>query len=450
MKHSRSRGTKYVLSILLVLAVLAGAQSDRLDGTVTDADGLRTVTFDLPAGKVRVFLPDDIAAGDTISGTVAVEPKGNTPEERAKNQDSLEGMVLDVQEQDKDPLPAGFERGDIRHPYGLKRKDITINLRKTWSSASPHLAISVRSSDGKGPVQTALVKALTSNQPPPKDLMLPTIGQAGRPIRAIGKFDGNAATTHATIGQKPIDVLAESPRQSIFRSPTDIVGPTEIAVNEEGTHNVTGPFRNLSVKLSASKTNLKRGETAKVYLEIKGIEGESEQIPLHVVTTGTVNMQGGNVQYLPITGSSAGSDGIYRRDLTLTATAAGGFSVTATVKPIQPVAGNNTCKCECELAKTPIVSAGKRKGQFSFSPNVAKASCNGNQCSVAKIEYSWTVGAGSTATYTIKGGNTTGQTLTLDVTTAGTVELTVTVTVTCSDGSTCSSTGSKSFPVDAK
>lgn len=37
-----------------------------------------TVVLDTPAGKVRVHLPDDIKAGDTITGTVVVEPNGET------------------------------------------------------------------------------------------------------------------------------------------------------------------------------------------------------------------------------------------------------------------------------------------------------------------------------------------------------------------------------------
>ena len=51
----------------------------------TTRDGLRIVTFDTLQGRVIVNLPDDMRAGDTISGTVIAEPKGNTPEERAKN-----------------------------------------------------------------------------------------------------------------------------------------------------------------------------------------------------------------------------------------------------------------------------------------------------------------------------------------------------------------------------
>jgi hypothetical protein len=38
--------------------------------------GLRTVTLTTPRGHIKVILPDNITAGDTILGTVAAEPKG--------------------------------------------------------------------------------------------------------------------------------------------------------------------------------------------------------------------------------------------------------------------------------------------------------------------------------------------------------------------------------------
>jgi hypothetical protein len=60
------------------------------------ANGLNTTAFDTLEGTVTVNLPDDLAAGDTISGTVISEPKGKTGDEQAKNQDELSGYVVEV------------------------------------------------------------------------------------------------------------------------------------------------------------------------------------------------------------------------------------------------------------------------------------------------------------------------------------------------------------------
>jgi hypothetical protein len=73
----------------------AATQSKRSPNVKT-GDGLSVVTFTVPAGTLTVNLPDDIRAGDTISGTVIAEPKGQTIEERARNLGVLNGLVLEI------------------------------------------------------------------------------------------------------------------------------------------------------------------------------------------------------------------------------------------------------------------------------------------------------------------------------------------------------------------
>ncbi len=93
-----------VLSIWLASSVLCGPVSlilpanaqQSLKGTVTKMGGLNTAVFETPHGKLKVNLPDDAAGGDTISGTVVAEPAGNTPEEKAQNEDELVGYVVAV------------------------------------------------------------------------------------------------------------------------------------------------------------------------------------------------------------------------------------------------------------------------------------------------------------------------------------------------------------------
>src|SRR5262249_11233084 len=61
--------------------------------------GLSTATFDTLQGTVTANLPDDLMAGDTISGTVVAEPKGRTSDEKARNQDQLNGYVVELEKQ---------------------------------------------------------------------------------------------------------------------------------------------------------------------------------------------------------------------------------------------------------------------------------------------------------------------------------------------------------------
>lgn len=57
--------------------------------------GVNVVTFNVPQGIIKVYLPDDMSAGDMISGTVSVKPAGSTDAEKAKNQDVLNGYVIE-------------------------------------------------------------------------------------------------------------------------------------------------------------------------------------------------------------------------------------------------------------------------------------------------------------------------------------------------------------------
>lgn len=68
--------------------------------SLVTANGLHAFRFDAPSGQLTVNLPDDMRAGDTISGTVVAEPKGQTPEARTKNQGELQGYVVSISSAD--------------------------------------------------------------------------------------------------------------------------------------------------------------------------------------------------------------------------------------------------------------------------------------------------------------------------------------------------------------
>ena len=66
---------KIASSLKLVEDYLAMGDGNGLRARTDTAFGLTTTTFDTLEGTVSVNLPDDVAAGDTISGTVTTEPK---------------------------------------------------------------------------------------------------------------------------------------------------------------------------------------------------------------------------------------------------------------------------------------------------------------------------------------------------------------------------------------
>jgi len=408
-------------------------------GVVSTGSGLTDVIFDLPQAKVTVHLPDDMAAGDTISGTVIAEPKAGYVQDNSPNAETLTGVVVDLGDGQKVPVcdPCSALRSFVL-PHVFDQLGRVINV----SLVGPGRNTITK----KVPVQPAGVLATT-------DPNIPTFAQTGHPLPISGPFDGNSSNTLSTIGSQQAVILAESRRKLILRTPGNLTGPVQVSATDNGK-TTSGQVRILSVQLTSQKTKLKSGEETKVHMEIKGLKGEKRNVPVRLVTTGTANMQGGNQQDITIAPGQISSAGTFVKDFTLVGTSTGAFSVTATVQANPPTVGSDgKCKCVCEFANPEIITAGTKqvKGgwQHSFEPNMKNAACNGNQCSVAKIDYAWSVGSGSTATYTIVGGISTAKILTIEATKAGTVDLSVKVTVTCSDGTSCSATGSKSFRVKA-
>src|SRR6185295_5625345 len=92
------------------------------------ADGLYVTTFTTPQGKIYVNLPDDMAAGDVISGTVTTEATGQNDAERAQNLAELKRHVLVVEGQET-LVGAGTFSWSIPRPLHTNSKSISLSLR---------------------------------------------------------------------------------------------------------------------------------------------------------------------------------------------------------------------------------------------------------------------------------------------------------------------------------
>ena len=92
---------EYRLSFVLVIASCVAPPSIRAQSTaeVHTESGLHRVLFHVPQGIIRVNYPDDMAVGDTISGTVYTEPLGKTQKEQDKNSGELSGYVIEKEGQ---------------------------------------------------------------------------------------------------------------------------------------------------------------------------------------------------------------------------------------------------------------------------------------------------------------------------------------------------------------
>lgn len=312
--------------------------------------GAFELTYDtLLYGDLKVYLPDDMAAGDTISGTVVAEPKGSTEEERANNQNKLEGYKFEFDEVGATAQGVMFDTvsGNVKNQIGTSFTGTIPTLKM-----QPHPRYLIRiieAASGKEVANTTLPVQPTPSsvaRPPtitPNDFRLPTIGQQGRPVEIIGPFDGNSSNTslnwkaegsssQAATGNDSgkIEVLAESPRKSVFMSPRDAKGPVDLTLNEKSV-SVKGLFRNVGIGLSVPKTNLLKGESTTLTVLVSGLQDLKQSVPLQLITQGVVQMDGGNTQYFLIPPSLVTQTGTFATTRTLTGQQAGGFTVTATV-----------------------------------------------------------------------------------------------------------------------
>jgi hypothetical protein len=344
-------------------SVSAGDNSPPLppaSAKVETRDGLRTVAFDTVYGVVKAYLPDDMAAGDTISGILLAEPKGQTEEERSKNMSALSEYMIQLGAPTKSDGTSDFTTNvpvsAARNPFTLQLPPssiLTSTVRSVSSGDSGGLGITLTNTSGSfstGGTTTIPIElvslSLQSVAPLKVTYQLPTIGQQGRPIEIFGPFDGNSQNTvlnWTAVRSKVQDfekntenvsggfgLIAESPRKAVFEAPTNVTGPLQLHLTE-GTSVTSGEYRNVGVKLSAPKTNLLRGEHTTLTIEVSGLQGIKQPVPLTLESKGVITMEGGMYQPLVIQPSQVGPDGRYTTTRGITGVQAGVWAATATV-----------------------------------------------------------------------------------------------------------------------
>ncbi|MFY9618273.1 MAG: MbtH family protein [Pyrinomonadaceae bacterium] len=165
--------------------------------------------------------------------------------------------------------------------------------------------------------------------PGPAKIKIPTQAQNGRNLELTGSFDGSAQTTVVTIDGQRAEVLEETASKTVVKVPSNLKGQVKVTV-EEGSGRAEGTCNVINVDVTATKTNLLKGETAIVTVTVTGLDGIKRTIPLHLTTKGVINMEGGNAQLLRIHPGDV-QGGRYTITRKITGRQAGGFDVTATI-----------------------------------------------------------------------------------------------------------------------
>lgn len=305
---------------------VAAAQS-ATSALVQSQRGLHTVSFNTLQGTVRVLLPDDMMSGDTISGTVVLEPAGANELERTANTGVLRGTVIDLGGQ---KVGAGAPVFTVRVPAAAA-ETVLIGFDRPGLRLPVTTAVPLSNA-------AAAARAVARTAATPGRFDWPPTVSTGSPATITGPFDGNAANTKLSLGGAAVPVIAESPRQAVVQlSNKSAPGVSRLAV-QDGPRLARGPVRVVQVSLTAPKTDLVRGEKTLLTVEVSGLQGLAHPVPMQVNTNGTVTTEGGNRQQLVIAPADPGvaAGGVFRLNRTITGTAAGGFEVVAEVVWAQP------------------------------------------------------------------------------------------------------------------
>lgn len=352
---------------LAIFSLPVTAQSSAAPARLVTESGLHQATFETPQGRVRVYLPDDVAAGSTISGTVAVEPAPSRDEGQARrNLDELRGYAVEV----GGPgllipgvrIRAGQQVTVTASRVGLTSpcREVVLNpgpgqrityqlssdgglscgvLVQVGETTRPGLPLILRNSKDEevSRLNIPLVLAPSAARPAtvtPQDYQFPSTAQAGWPIEIHGPFDGDAATTGVRIGDRSVPVLAESPRRIILRDTDAPPGLTKVEVVEGGV-TAAGGIRNIEIKLEADRLNLTRGEQTHLRVTVRGIAGltEDTSIRLRNESPNVVNVEGGNEQILTVPANRTQTGEVQTYTRTLTGVTSGSFGITARLAP---------------------------------------------------------------------------------------------------------------------
>jgi hypothetical protein len=295
-------------------AVPIVAQSPTSD--IQSAGGLHTVAFRTAEGVVRVQIAADAAPGDTLSGVVLAEPAGQSADERQDNLGELNGLVVESQGE-RQAVGGGRYRWSV--PAALRSGRWLVTLRAANGRIVSRAEVPV---DGvRAPV--------VSGGGDPEPFELPNDGQAGQPAVIRGTFEGTLDGVAVTVGDSSAPLLAASPRRVVFTTPGGRSGNVPLRITANGMV-AEGTMRVIVVQLSATNTELARGQTATLTARVSGLQNIESPVTLTLAnrSTGVVRLEGGESQSITVGPVDVGPAGEVNVTRTLTGIRPGGFQVT--------------------------------------------------------------------------------------------------------------------------
>jgi hypothetical protein len=420
---------------VLVLFLLVPASITRAQN-ITSQNGLTTVLFEQPAGTIKIYLPDDIRPGDKISGRIITEAAGRNAKQIEKNLAELKKLSIGIQSE-KFPVTAQSSLFQF-----------SVHHDRPFAGVLELYHVS-----GKAPQPISLpAQPVSEQKPAPEKCLIPAHILTGSPVAIPGPFDGNASNTSCTLNNQPLEILAESPRQCILSYPADAGGVRTLQVQENGKPPCSKPVSGVDMHVSAGKLNLQKGERTFIDVRITGLQNlpDTAFLTLFNTTTDVVYMTPSNFSIRSLLPDSL-AGGTYQERFNIQSFKTGTFVVninldlpdaygTTTTPSTEVPPGYIKKSCECAVSVTVSRSGNSFKAE-------AKPECKGQYgigintfpgCSVLNTVYEWNIISGKENAEL--SGNTKSAAVHVRPKNSGAYIVCVLVTVTCVDGTVCTTT----------
>lgn len=302
----------FSLSLFFILPLISSGQ---VEFTSSKQTGLQIYTAKTVNGTVQVNLPDKLYPGETISGTVISEPK-TSPKAR------------------KEKLSKALFFAQTLTILGIPLKLDEQSFRLTVPDKPDEAGAFVRLISENGTVsQTGIntmegVRASAGMEGP----LFPGYLRAGEYQNIPGNFDGVSSNTGIMLGEFEIPVVAESPGEIVTMVPENMSGRHELTI-KEGDKTYSTEIGVVDLNIATNATNLRRGEHSVIHVNVTGLDDVGDPVTVFIEnhTPMNISIAGGNYQEWIIDPSETGFDGIYHRDIDVTAISSGDFSVSAQI-----------------------------------------------------------------------------------------------------------------------
>jgi hypothetical protein len=356
-----------VLSLFLLLsASITWAQTVTITGKVYENNMVK-IPFQVPEGKITVYLPDDMVPGGTVMGTVSMVPEGKNEKSRNKNLPLLEAYrLVDIAGNLILPDYNSINQGLPGERFGLSFKipadtknDYAVQLNDPIGNAVAISTITLIKTVPELPEQINLeYKTITQeykeqNNGAPKKAIQNKIITADKPIVIFSVLPDRTeeSTSPATDHSWQLEFenklillhpAAASSRQMVFAVPPGITGPCKIIEKDkEGNTVFADNFNVVSIEASMGNNNLQSREKTNLKVNVMGLKKSPYPISLVIVNKSSpvIMLEKGNHQtyFLDTAGENSGriADNEGRRNASIsqvvTGIKPGEYNISATL-----------------------------------------------------------------------------------------------------------------------